>query len=325
MKTSSSNLDLIIDFLEVLKVENGLSKNTISSYNLDLNLFLRFLQKDNKGFLQADEKLIKLYLNQLYKEELAATSVSRKISTLKRFYQFLELESFIKTNPTINLTKPKEDKKLPKVLSEKEIFKLLKTVNEDKSDFGLRLSCMLEILYASGLRVSELISLPILAIQRNSAKIRNYLIIKGKGNKERIAPLNKSSINILEEYLESRQRLGQKDSKWLFCGYFRANKEGNLIKDKFKFNIADEHITRQRFHQMIKELAQNSGIDQNRVSPHVIRHSFATHLLNRGADLRVLQELLGHSDISTTQIYTHIMDGKLKELVNKHHPLNKGL
>ena len=315
------NLDLILDFLETLKVENGLSKNTLQSYNFDLQLFLKFLQKANQNFLDVNEKLVRSYLNQLYKDEIAPASVSRKISVLRKFYQFLETESLINTNPTLNLVKPREEKKLPKVLSEEEIVKLLTTVNEDKSDFGLRLSCMLEILYASGLRVSELVALPIFAISKSGSEIKNYLLIKGKGNKERIAPLNKSAIRILEDYLECRRRLGQQDSKWLFCGHFRANKEANLVKSAQRFHIIDQHITRQRFHQMLKELAVNAGVDENRVSPHVIRHSFATHLLNRGADLRILQELLGHSDISTTQIYTHIMDSKLKELVAKHHPL----
>lgn len=307
----------------MLKVESGLSRNSLVSYQLDLKLFLRFLYSKQSDFLKTSEQLIRLYLNQLYEEGIAPASVSRKISTLKRFFNFLELEDYLKDNPTLNLTTPKKAEKLPKFLSEKEILALLKTANEDKSDFGLRLSCMLEILYASGLRVSELVSLPISIIQKSDGKIKNYLIVNGKGNKERIAPLNSHAIKMLEEYLKSRESLGQKNSKWLFCGHFKANKEMNLVKHEHKFNIIDQHITRQRFHQMLKELARNAGVDEKRVSPHIIRHSFATHLLNRGADLRVLQELLGHSDISTTQIYTHIMESKLKELVETKHPLAK--
>ncbi len=324
IKIKITDFNLITHFLEVLKVEDGLSKNTIESYNLDLKLFLRFLYSQNiENITKTNEKIIRLYLSKLYKEGISSSSTSRKISTLRRFFNFLESETLIKENPMINLEKPKEVKKLPKLLSEEEIFALLETIKKDKSDFGIRLFCMIEVLYASGLRVSELVSLPISAIHHNENEIRNYMIINGKGNKERIVPLNKSALNILEDYLKLRQRLGQKDSKWLFCGNFRANKEVNLIKDKQNFNISDSHITRQRFHQMLKELAFDANIDEKKVSPHAIRHSFATHLLNRGADLRILQELLGHSDISTTQIYTHMMNSKLQELINKSHPLSK--
>lgn len=318
-KIKSTDLNLITSFLEILKVESGLSKNTIESYHLDLKLFLRFLYAQGiENILKTDENLIKLYLSKLYKDEISTASASRKISTLKRFFNFLELESHLKKNPTINLIKPKEAKKLPKLLSEKEILALLETVNKDKSDFGIRLSTMIEILYASGLRVTELVSLPISAIHKNNGVITNYMIVNGKGNKERLVPLNKSALQILSDYLSLRERLGQKDSKWLFCGHFRASKDMNLIKDGQNFDISDQHITRQRFHQMLKELAFNANVNEKKVSPHAIRHSFATHLLNRGADLRVLQELLGHSDISTTQIYTHIMNSKLQELVRKH-------
>lgn len=321
-EVKATDLNLIINFLEILKVESGLSKNTIQSYNLDLKLFLRFLySKKIKDITKTDEKLIKLYLSKLYKDEISTSSASRKISTLKRFFNFLESEEIIKENPTINLTKPKTTKKLPKLLSEKEIFKLLSVIEKDKSDFGIRLFCMIEVLYASGLRVSELVSLPISAVNFDKKNIRNYMMIKGKGGKERIVPLNKSALKAIENYLKLRTRLGQKDSKWLFCGHFRASKEENLVKDQQKFNISDKHITRQRFHQMLKELANISKIDAKKVSPHAIRHSFASHLLNRGADLRVLQELLGHSDISTTQIYTHLMNSKLHELIKQKHPL----
>lgn len=180
---------------------------------------------------------------------------------------------------------------------------------------------MLEVLYASGLRVSELVSLPISCICRSNGGVRNHLVVNGKGGKERVVPLNREAIAILMKYLKSRERLGQRNSKWLYCGHFRASKDMNLKKNLKKFDVVDKHITRQRLHQILKDLAINAGIDEAKVSPHIIRHSFATHLLNRGADLRVLQELLGHSDISTTQIYTHIADSKLQELVNEKHPL----
>ena len=219
------------------------------------------------------------------------------------------------------------DGKRVKFLSEEEVFKMLDFINADKSEFGIKLSCMFEILYAAGLRVSELVSLPISAIQEitdeNGEKtLRNYLIVKGKGSKERIAPINKSAIKMLIEYLDLRKKLGYENSKWLFVGKVRARKKSQEKKHS-DFTDLNSHITRQRLHQMLKELALKVGIDPSRIHPHVIRHSFATHLLNSGVDLRLLQELLGHSNISTTEIYTHILDSKLKELVFNHHPLSK--
>ena len=182
---------------------------------------------------------------------------------------------------------------------------------------------MIEILYASGLRVSELVSLPINIIGKinynGKITLKNHLIIKGKGNKERIVPLSTKSLEILEKYLDLRKKMGQSHSKYLFPGIIRASKKEKIItRDN---NLTDKHITRQRFHQILKELAEKTGIDPDRVSPHIIRHSFATHLLNNGVDLVILQELLGHSDISTTQIYTHITESRLQKLIKKH-PLN---
>ena len=188
---------------------------------------------------------------------------------------------------------------------------------------------MLEIIYAAGLRVTELVSLPISAIQESGDEniLKNYLIVKGKGSKERLAPLNKSALKMLLEYLQWRKKMGHEKSKWLFVGTSRASKKSlsknSIDKENGEDVAAYSHITRQRFHQMLKELAVKAKVDPARVHPHVIRHSFATHLLNNGVDLRLLQELLGHSNISTTEIYTHIMDSKLQELVFKHHPLAK--
>lgn len=303
------------NFLNKLRAEDGLSANTISSYAKDLELFIKFFSKNeiSKFDLSAiKEDDIKKYLASLHKENLKSSSVTRKISCMRNFYRFLEEEKIIKTNPTLNIVRPKADSKLPKFLTEEEMFKLLDYADKDKSEIGTKLSCMLEILYSSGLRVSELVSLPLSAAQETIdnhgfTTLRNYLLVKGKGGKERIAPLNKSAIKKLTKYLEMRKQ-SKKDSKWLFIGK--------------SFNkAADTHLTRQFFHKMLKNLALNAGIDPEKVHPHVIRHSFATHLLNSGVDLRILQELLGHSDISTTEIYTHIMDSKLQELVLKHHPL----
>lgn len=312
----------ISNFLEKLKAEDGLSRNTTLSYGKDLELFARFLSTKKTAFIDVSADLIKDYFYELHKEELRSASIARKISCLKNFYKFLENENLIKTNPALYLQVPKRDLKLPKFLSEEEVFKMLNLINSDKSEFGIKLSCMLEILYSAGLRASELVSLPISVIQREGATLRNYMIVKGKGSKERIAPLNKAAIKKLLEFLELRKNLGQENSKWLFVGFARASKKLDLIRGKNP-ELIDAHITRQRFHQMLKELANRAGIDPSRVHPHVIRHSFATHLLNSGVDLRILQELLGHSDISTTEIYTHIMSSKLKDLVFQHHPLSK--
>jgi integrase/recombinase XerD len=351
----------ITNFLEKLTAEDGLSLNTTLSYGKDLELFAKFLSEQKTAFEETNEQTLKDYLYQLHQQNLRSASIARKISALKNFYKFLESENLIKTNPALCLSAPKPDAKLPKFLSEDEVFKMLNFINADKSEFGIKLSCMMEILYAAGLRVSELVSIPISAIvkienEKGEKTLRNYLIIKGKGNKERIAPLNKSAIKMLLEYLDLRQKLGQEKSKWLFVGVARASKKlklpenftENLDFNKNKKNIADAtihlarsnskltqirrksnlifaikdtHITRQRLHQMLKELAIKVGIDQTKVHPHVIRHSFASHLLNSGVDLRVLQELLGHANISTTEIYTHILDSKLQDLVFNHHPL----
>ncbi len=322
-----NNQNQIENFLEKLRAEDGLSLNTTISYGKDLELFNRFLETKNITFSEVNQQYLSDYLYELHKANLRSASVARKISCLKNFFRFLQAENLLKSNPTLNLQTPKPDTKLPKFLSEEEVFKMLDFINRDKSEFGIKLSCMMEILYCAGLRVSELVSIPTSAIQievdlKGEKTLRNYLIVNGKGNKERIAPLNKSAIKMLLEYLELRKNLGQENSKWLFSGIVRSSKKTREIR-KRNSKIADKHITRQRLHQMLKELASKVGINPDKVHPHVIRHSFASHLLNSGVDLRVLQELLGHSNISTTEIYTHILDSKLRDLVFKHHPLGK--
>lgn len=315
---------LVANFLDKIRAEDGLSQNTILSYGKDLELFCKFLAPKNITLAQASANDIKDYFYELYRQDLRTSSVARKISCLRNFYRFLESEKLITTDPTLYLEGQKRERPLPKFLSEAEIFKLFDCANRDKSEFGVKLSCMLEVLYSAGLRVTELVSLPLNALQENEENgektLRNYLIVKGKGSKERIAVLNKSAIAKLIEYLELRQKMGQEKSKWLFVGTWRSSKKVGEIRQRI-VEIQDTHLTRQRLHQMLKELAINAGVDPSRVHPHVIRHSFATHLLNNGVDLRVLQELLGHSNISTTEIYTHILDSKLRELVFKHHPL----
>lgn len=322
----------IESFLNKIRAEDGLSQNTILSYGRDLKGFDVFLKIAGIGVLDVKKDDIVKFLTYLHNQDLSAASVSRKISTLKRFYLFLEGDRLIEKNPALELESPKKEKKLPKSLSAKEVLKMLNYIKKDLSEFGIKLSCMLEILYASGLRVSELVSLKKSDVGEMDFKgnrvLRNYLIVKGKGEKERIAPLNDKSLASLTKYLELRYNMGLGDSKWLFPGVIRSKKDKNIkinadANKKRLILSSDKHLTRQRFNQMLKELALKVGIDAAKVHPHVIRHSFATHLLNNGVDLRVLQELLGHSDISTTEIYTHVMDSKLQKLVFDCHPLNK--
>lgn len=318
-----SDENLIKIFLNKLRAEDGLSANTIISYRKDLELLLNFLKDKKTTFEKLKEKDLQDYLLKLHQENFKSASSARKISVFKNFFRFLIDEKIIKKNPTIYLQAPKADIKLPKFLTEKEMFAMLNYIDNDKSEFGIKLSCMLEILYSAGLRVSELVSIPIDAISKDGESLKNYLIIRGKGNKERIAPLNKSAIRKLIEYLKVRKENGLEDSRWLFSGTIRSSKKQDKIRTNHLKFENQTHLTRQRLHQMIKELAIKVNINPSRVHPHVIRHSFATHLLNSGVDLRILQELLGHCDISTTEIYTHILDSKLKDLVLNHHPLAK--
>ena len=315
--------EILNNFLLLLESENGFSKNTIISYQSDLQQLQKFLSEKKINFEQIEEQNLIDFLAFLDKNNISTSTICRKIATFRNFFKFLEIEKIIQQNPAKNLIIPKKNQKIPKFLSEKEILTLLNFAHNDNSEFGIRIACMLEILYAACLLVSELVSLPINVIgkinQNNKITLKNHLIIKGKGNKERIVPLSSKSLEILAKYFNLRDKMGSSHSKYLFPGIIRASKKEKIImRDTLAL---DSHITRQRFHQMLKELAQKTNIDPDRVSPHIISHSFATHLLNNGVDLVILQELLGHSDISTTQIYTHIIESKLQKLIKKH-PLN---
>ena len=315
----------IDNFINNLIVEKGYSNNTAMSYKNDLNNFFNFIKKDNIDKIVFMD--LKKYIEFLYNKGSSVSTLSRNISSLKQFFIFLQLENIIENNPAELLELPKKQEKLPVFLSEEEVNLLLDKAREDSSNYGIQFYCMLELLYATGMRVSELVELKISDIQKKYRKdglytIDDYLIIKGKGSKERLVPINNKTKEILIKYLNLRERLLQnKHSEWLWTTLVNFSK---IKKDtKIKYKTKDNHITRQIFALNLKELAINCGIDIDKISPHIIRHSFATHLLNRGADLRILQELLGHSDISTTQIYTHIVDDKLKNIVNSLHPLAK--
>lgn len=273
-------------FLEALSAEKGRGKNTLSAYASDLN----HAEQQIGDLLMATDTDIQNYLSNLPDKP---SSVARKASSLRTFYKFLMLEKIISKNPTTNLELPKRGRALPKYLSPEEIELLISSSGDIKT--SIRLRCMLELLYASGLRVSELCELPM------SANLGDKLLIHGKGAKERLVPMHAGAQHALNKWLEMR---GDNDSKYIF-----------------PTNSQSGHITRDGFFKILKKCAVLSGIDPSRVSPHVLRHSFASHLLANGANLRVIQTMLGHEDISTTQIYTHVLPEKLRDTVESAHPL----
>lgn len=299
-------------FLEMMMAERGAAGNTIAAYQRDLDELHSFLTPRQIPMIEATTDDIRAFFKNISASGLAPSTIARKLSSVKQFYKFLCVDEFITENPSLVMDAPKQGKALPKYLSESQVTALLKTSAEDKSIEGLRLTALLEVLYASGLRVSELVSLKMSNLQKitsgNKVTLRNFLIVKGKGNKERLVPLNQSAIEALQNYLTIREN-------------FLPPHLHNSNEYLFPSSSQEGYLTRQRLHQLLKELALASNIDPDLVSPHVLRHSFASHLLNNGADLRVLQELLGHSDISTTQIYTHILSERMKKLVLEHHPL----
>lgn len=312
----------------------GLSKNTFDSYKRDLISISNFFSNKNLLTLTIDDlnNYIK-HISKIYSKR----TIDRHISSIKHFYDFLQLEKIITKNPSTLLEHKKQDLYLPNVLTEEEVKKLLDKANNDKSNFGLQFYCMLELLYATGMRVSELVELPISSIEKefnlnnSTYNLKNFIRVIGKGSKERIVPINNLAINILYKYLKLRDKLLNGEySKYLFTTrikFSKKNKENNNKKQNkekiFKIDKKDNHISRQIFAKHLKYLANSVGINKEKISPHTIRHSVATHLLKNGADLKIIQEILGHSDISTTQIYTHLENKKLKDTVEKYHPFSK--
>jgi len=285
----------INEFTEYLIIDKKYSENTIKAYNNDLKKFKNFIK--NKTINNIDENSIKDYIKYLNKENNDPKTISHNISTLRSFYKFLLIEKRIKKNPMEYIELPKTKKTLPKTLSIEEIDKLLDINLTDA--FSFRNKAMLELMYSSGLRVSELINVKIHDIDISNCIIR----IMGKGSKERIVPLGDYAIKYIELYLKKhREKLIKRE-----------------LNDYLFLNNHGEHLTRQGFFKILKTIAKEKNI-KTEFSPHTLRHSFATHLLNGGADLRSIQEMLGHSDISTTQIYTHVSKEKLKENYNNFHP-----
>jgi len=305
--------DLLVDaFLEMLAAERGAAANTLEAYRRDLEDFSGFLadrQSTIAGTRPAD---VAAYLKSLTEHGLAASSRARRLSALRQLFKFLLAEGRIAEDPAIGITGPRIGQPLPKTLSVAEVDRLIATARERidgttgrERFIALRLYCLIEMLYATGMRVSELVSLPRSVLQGDP----RVLTIKGKGGRERLVPLNAAASAALDRYLE----IGQHAEDGL----------APMLKSRWLFpsKSAEGYLTRQRLGQELKELAHTTGLDPRRVSPHVLRHAFASHLLDRGADLRAVQQLLGHADISTTQIYTHVLEERLRRLVLQHHPL----
>jgi integrase/recombinase XerD len=297
-------------FLDMLTAERGAAAHTVEAYTRDLADFLAFLAAKGKNAKTATPDHIRAYLAALAREGLAPTSRARKLSAIRQFFRFLLGEGLRAGDPCSAIDSPRLGRPLPKILSLAEVETLLQTAKDasENAEEGigrrraLRLYAALETLYATGLRVSELIALPRNVLTADD----RVLTVKGKGGRERLVPLNETAQGALQTHLaavRADEREGKRASAWLFP------------------SSGGEHLTRQRFGQELKALALAAGIEPARVSPHVLRHAFASHLLERGADLRTVQQLLGHADISTTQIYTHVIEERLRRLVEEHHPL----
>ena len=291
-------------FLEMLIAERGASSNTCTSYLNDITNFDKFLSGAETTLEDATTDDIRRYLR--HRSEVGANNptISRNLSVLRQFFKFLQSENVRLDNPALNVDGPKVSRTLPKVISEDDVEALLKAAHKLQTAEGIRLTCLLEIAYASGLRVTELVSLPTDALNLTS----ETLLISGKGGKERLVPLTSSAMNAIAAYERVRTDFlkGNNTSKFLFPS---RSKQG--------------YLTRRRLGQLLKELAIQAGLDPTIISPHILRHAFASHLLNRGADLRSLQKMLGHSDISTTQIYTHVQKERLHAVISSYHPMAK--
>jgi integrase/recombinase XerD len=304
---AAGNETLIELFLDMLAAERGASANTLDAYRRDLADFSADLAAKNETIAAADSDALRAHLGRLSKRQLAPASVARRLSAIRQLYRFLYSEGRRGDDPAAAIEGPKRGRRLPKVLSIREVDGLLaqaKTAaqSESKSERlrAARMECLLEVLYATGLRVSELVALPDSAARRD----QRMLVIRGKGGRERLVPLNDAARRTMKDYLALREEAKADKSKWLFPSFGESG-----------------HLTRQHFARELKALAASAGLKTSQVSPHVLRHAFASHLLQNGADLRVVQTLLGHADISTTQIYTHVLEERLKSLVRDLHPL----
>ncbi len=307
----SADTRLLDLFLDMLAAERGAAANTLAAYRRDLDDFAAELAGGGKTVATAESDDIRAHLGRLTRRGFKPSSLARRLSAIRQLFRFLHAEGHRRDNPAAVLEGPKRGQTIPKILSIAEVDALLaaarsamagEAVSASERVRAARLNCLLEVLYATGLRVSELVTLPASAARRSE----RMLIVRGKGDRERMVPLNEPAKSAMADYRALLSASGQGESKWLFPSFG-----------------ASGHITRQHFARELKELAAATGLRPSRVSPHVLRHAFASHLLQNGADLRSVQTLLGHADISTTQIYTHVLEERLKSLVRDLHPLGE--
>ena len=298
-------------YLDMLAAERGAGKNTLAAYSRDLADFADYLASDRSSIARAATDDLRAYLSSLKRRGMTPATVARRLSAIRQLYRFLYAEGHRKDDPAAVLEGPKRVRALPKTLTLGEVDRLLRaaTIRDPGAPLPVRLrtarlTCFVEMLYATGLRVSELVTLPASAVRKDTLVI----MVRGKGNKDRLVPLNDAAKRATAAYLALLAEQGRDaKSKWLFPSFGEAG-----------------HLTRQHLARELKALAAAAGLRSSQVSPHVLRHAFASHLLHNGADLRVVQTLLGHADISTTQIYTHVLEERLKSLVRDLHPLAEG-
>lgn len=295
-------------FLDMLAAERGAARNTLEAYERDLDDYLEFVAgRGGLAKIGADD--IRAWLGELAQRGLKASSAARRLSAVRQFHRFLYTEGLADADPSAAIEGPRQGRPLPKVVSVGDVDRLIETARLASEREGLtpaarlkalRMRCLIEMLYATGLRVSELIALPLSAATTRE----RFLVVRGKGDKDRLVPLNEAAREAARTYLDALRQAGAADSRWLFPSDGESG-----------------HLTRQAFGRDLKTLGGAAGLSSAALSPHVLRHAFASHLLQNGADLRVVQELLGHADIATTQIYTHVLDERLKSMVRDLHPL----
>ena len=300
---------LIDRFLEMMAAERGASPNTLAAYRRDLEAYTADMGAKGRGLKETGPDGIREHLASLEAQGMARSSAARKLSAIRQFHRFLHGDGLAADNPATAIESPRAARPLPKMITAEEVARLIAAARarlpraKGKALVrGWRLVCLLELLYATGLRVSELVGLTVQAVTAE----RDFILVRGKGSRERLVPVSAAARQALGDYLEKRAEDGDAGSRWLFAS-----------------SGASGHLTRQHFALELKALAGEAGLSTDRVSPHVLRHGFASHLLEGGADLRAVQQMLGHADISTTQIYTHVQSERLRQVVETHHPLAK--
>ena len=299
----------IATFLDAQAAELDAARNTLLAYARDLRDFAEWLQSEGLGMMAAGQGDVEKYIVSLDADGLSRATRARRLSAIRQFYRFSFEERWRKDNPAVRIKGPAKEKRLPTTLSEQEVDRLLDASrNSGRGSDRVRNTCLMELLYATGMRVSELVTLPVSAARGDP----RMLLVKGKGGKERMVPLSRPAREALVEWLALRDKAADAE---------RVGK--GTVPSTFLFPSRSKagHLTRHRFYMLIKELAAAAGVSPSKVTPHTLRHAFATHLLARGADLRAIQTLLGHADVATTEIYTHVLEDRLKELVLDHHPM----